>query len=372
MDPSAAEPLSTGPVIEDVRVRALSFPTPAPESDGTLTWDHTGVVVVEIVAGGVTGLGWTYSAPSAAAVVRSTLRGEIMGRGVRSPALLWERMHRACRNLGTRGVVMAAISAVDIALWDLHARLAGQPLASVWGRVHDSVPVYGSGGFTSLDDGQLETQVHGWLDSGCDLVKIKIGQDWGHAVARDLSRVELVRTVVDGRAGVMTDANGGYSREQARQVGERLDHLDVVWFEEPVSSDDAEGLRQLADELRCDVAAGEYIAELADAQALCDAVDCLQLDVTRCGGYTGWRRCAAYAHEREVPISAHCAPALHLPVAMADNGIRHIEWFADHVELEKRLINQPPPVVDGRLHPQDPAALGHGYTLKDDLDAYDV
>jgi len=352
-------------VVDQIEVRALSFPTPAPESDGTLTWDHTNVVTVEVRAGSQVGLGWSYTSPAAVELLLRVLATEVLGEDPSSPVRLWERMHRACRNLGTRGVVMAAISAMDIALWDLRSRGLQVPLADLWGAERDSVPTYGSGGFTSMSAEELDAQVDDWLAAGCSAVKVKIGENWGRNVTRDLDRVARVVNRVHGDAVVMVDANGGYSRSQAMQVGQDLDILGVTWFEEPVTSEDLRGLAQLRDALGSDVAAGEYVAEIADARSMCEAVDCLQLDVTRCGGFTGWRRCASYAHAAHVPVSAHCAPALHLPLAIADGAIRHVEWFSDHVALESLMVEGAPVVRDGRLETTRRAAVGHGYRLKD-------
>ncbi|GGB35563.1 mandelate racemase [Flexivirga endophytica] len=352
-------------VVDEVEVRALSFATSAPESDGTLTWDHTNVVTVEVRAGPEVGLGWSYTSPAAVEIIRSVLAPEVLGEDSSSPGRLWERMHRACRNLGTRGVAMAAISAMDIAFWDLRSKALRVPLADLWGAHRDSVPVYGSGGFTSMDDGQLDEQVEAWLSAGCSALKLKIGENWGRNLTRDLDRVARVMARVRGDAQVMVDANGGYSRSQAMHVGQDLDLLGVTWFEEPVSSEDLPGLGQLSDALNCEVAAGEYIAEISDARSMCEAVDCVQLDVTRCGGYTGWRRCAAYAHAVHVPVSGHGAPALHLPLALADHTVRHTEWFSDHVTVEEQLIEGAPAVRNGQMSSVRPAALGHGYRLKD-------
>lgn len=351
--------------VDQLEVRALSFPTPAPESDGTLTWDHTSVVTVEARAGSRVGLGWSYTSPAAAEIIRSVLAAEVVGQDPSSPARLWERMHRACRNLGTRGVVMAAISAVDVALWDLRSKQLDLPLADLWGAQRTSVPVYGSGGFTSLSTDQLDEQVEGWLRAGCSAVKLKIGENWGCNVARDLDRVARVVARVHDAAEVMADADGAYSRSEAMRVGQDLDLLGVRWFEEPVSSEDLRGLGQLRDALNCEVAAGEYIWELSDASSMCDAVNCVQLDVTRCGGFTGWRRCASYAHAAHVPVSAHCAPALHLPLGIADDALRNIEWFSDHVAVEDQLVEGAPVVRDGRIASGRPSTPGHGYQLKD-------
>lgn len=372
-----ARSMSPVVVVDQVEARALSFPTAAAQSDGTLTWDHVDVVTVEIRAGGHVGLGWSYTSPAAVEIIRSVLARQVLGEDPASPSRLWERMHGACRNLGTRGVVMAAISAMDVALWDLRGKGLRVPLAELWGVHREAVPVYGSGGFTSMSTRDLDRQVQDWLIAGCSAVKLKIGENRGHDVARDLDRVARVvnavqdhaRTGTQARPGadvqVMVDADGAYSRSQAMRVGQDLDMLGVTWFEEPVSAEDTQGLAQLRDALNCDVAAGEYVAELADARSMSEVVDCLQLDVTRCGGFTGWRRCAAYAHAAHVPVSAHGAPALHLPLAMADPAVRHAEWFSDHVTVEEQMLDGAPIVQFGRMTAPHTSSPGHGYRLHD-------
>ena len=352
------------PHIDGLEVAVHSFPTPAPESDGTLTWHATTAVVVTAHAGGKHGLGWTYSTGAAALIVTDHLESAIAGRSADDIAGCWESMHRACRNLGTRGLVLQAISAVDVALWDLKARLLGVPLARLIGRCRDAVPVYGSGGFTSMTDAELAAQVDGWRRAGCSAMKIKIGEAWGSCEERDLERVAALRGFAGPSVALMVDANGGYQRGQARRVGARLAELGVVWFEEPVSSDDVAGLTALRADLPCDIAAGEYIADRADARLLIDAVDCLQLDATRCGGYTGFRRAAALADAHQLTVSAHCAPALHLPVAAAVPNLAHVEWFADHARLEPVLLDGVPEVRDGVM-PVRLDGVGHGYQLAD-------
>ena len=349
--------------IDGLDTAVYRFPTPEPESDGTFTWDATTAVVVTVHAGGRTGLGWTYSTGAAAAVVTDHLASAISSLDVDDVTRCWSAMHRACRNLGTRGVVMQAISAVDVALWDLKARLLDISLHRLLGCVRSSVPVYGSGGFTSLGDDELAAQVDAWQAAGCTAMKIKIGESWGTCEERDLDRVALLRKLAGPSAELMVDANGGYARGQAARVGAQLDELGVVWFEEPVSSDDAVGLAGLRSVLRCDVTAGEYIADLDDARLLVDAVDCLQLDVTRCGGYTGFLRGVALALAHHVPVSGHCAPAVHVPVAAAVPNLRHVEWFADHARLEPVLLEGVPPVRGGEMALCE--GPGHGYRLSE-------
>ena len=350
--------------VDDVRTAVYRFPTPEEEGDGTLAWDATTVATVEVTAGGCTGLGWTYSAGAAATLVEEQLAAVVRGRDALDVPGAWEAVHRAGRNLGTRGLFAAAHSAVDIALWDLKARLLDLPLADLLGRVRDRVPVYGSGGFTTLTGDQLAEQVHGWLDAGCRAVKIKIAESWGRRPARDLCRVRELRQLAGDGVTLMVDANGGYSPGEARRVGATLDDLGVSWFEEPVSSDDLAGLALLRHTLRCDVAAGEYVADVYEAARMVPAVDCLQLDVTRCGGYTGWLRCAAQAAAAGLQVSGHCAPSLHAPVAAALPQLRHVEWFVDHARLEPLLVDGAPPVVGGELVVG--TAPGHGMTLAAD------
>jgi L-alanine-DL-glutamate epimerase-like enolase superfamily enzyme len=277
-------------------------------------------------------------------------------------------MVRAVRNAGRPGLVGMALSAVDVALWDLAGRLHEQPLPELWGATPVPVDLYGSGGFTSYDDDQLRTQVTGWFEAGFDKVKIKIGESWGSEVDRDLARTAQVRRLADqageGPAEVYVDANGGYRTKQACEVGARLDDLGVRWFEEPVSSDDHQGLDTVRAHVRADVAAGEYASDLAYALHLAPHVDCLQLDVTRCGGYTEWRRIAAHPELAPLELSGHCAPYLSLPVAAVTPRLRHVEYFHDHVRIERRFFDGCGDPHHGRL--ATPAAPGHGLAFRAD------
>lgn len=304
---------ATCPTIEQLDVAVYTVDTPEPEADGTLSWDATTAVVVQAHAAAVTGPGWTYSSAAASAVVTDELAGVVTGRDPFDVAGAWAAMHRHCRNFGTRGLVMQALSAVDIALWDLKSRLRDEPLSMMLGQARLTVPIYGSGGFTSLGPTRLAEQVAEWRAAGCTAMKVKIGQDWGANLTRDLDRVGQLRDLAGDGVVLMVDANGGYTVAQARRAGAALDDLGVIWFEEPVSSDDVDGLGSVRQAVRCDVAAGEYVSDLYDARHLAPVVDCLQLDATRCGGYTGWLAAASIAASHNLEVSAHCAPALARP-----------------------------------------------------------
>jgi L-alanine-DL-glutamate epimerase-like enolase superfamily enzyme len=285
-----------------------------------------------------------------------------------------QAMLRACRNLGRPGVAACAISAVDVALWDLKARLLDVPLAGLLGRAHDEVPVYGSGGFTTYDDETTRAQLERWVGAGIPRVKIKIGESWGTEERRDLHRVELARAVVGDDVELYVDANGAYTRKQAIRVGRAMDAgCAVTWFEEPVSSDDLDGLREVRDQCAIDIAAGEYgyspwyFAPMITA----GAVDCLQADATRCGGVTGWLAAAHLAAAHQLQISGHCAPYLHAHIAVAAPNLRHLEYFHDHERIERIAFDgvlEPEP--GGSLRP-DRSRAGLGLRVRtQDLERY--
>jgi L-alanine-DL-glutamate epimerase-like enolase superfamily enzyme len=353
------------PEITQLTAGVYVVPTDAPEADGTLEWDETTLVLVRARAGGEEGTGWTYAAAAAAPLVTGVLAGVVCGRDAFDVAGASEAMTRAVRNIGRPGIAATAISAVDVALWDLKGRLLGQPVAGLLGRVHERVPVYGSGGFTSYDERQTRAQLTGWIEAGIPRVKIKIGESWGGAERRDLARVALAREVIGPDAELYVDANGGYRTGQAVRVGQAMADHGVSWFEEPVSSQDLAGLATVRRQVTADVAAGEYSWTLADSAALigAGAVDCLQLDVTRCGGITEFLRGAALAAAHNLQVSAHCCPSLHAHVGVAVPNLRHVEYFHDHQRIERMLFDGVPDPVDGALTPGT-AAAGLGLRLR--------
>ncbi len=360
--------------VHDVQVQVYDVPTDRPEADGTLAWSKTTIIVVEVSAGGQTGIGWTYGPRACAEVVREDLTPVVVGASPLAVGRCWVEMVKRTRNAGRPGVVGYAISAVDVALWDLKARLLQLPLHQLLGAVHDRVPAYGSGGFTTYDEDALKSQLCDWVDrQGFPSVKIKIGEDWGRREDRDLERVRAARDIVGPEIGLFVDANGAYSAKQAVRLGRSLDALGVSWFEEPVSSDDLDGLRQVRDRVEADVAAGEYGSDLTYFMRMCaaGAVDCLQVDASRCGGISEWSRAAAVAQANGLAVSAHCAPNLHVPCAAATPNLRHIEWFHDHVRIENLLF-------DGALDPRDGALVpnshpGHGLTVRrSDLESFRI
>lgn len=359
--------------MDSVAATAYEIPTDAPESDGTLAWDSTVLVVVTARGAGSTGVGYTYAGPSAAQVVNGKLASVVEGRNAVTPGASWAAMQHAVRNLGRPGVVAAAISAVDVALWDLHARLLDQPLSVLIGAVHDGTPIYGSGGFTSYDNRTLGDQLAGWAAAGIPRVKMKVGRD----PDADDGRLRAARDAIGDDVELFVDANGAYTRKQALGWAERFADAGVRWLEEPVSSDDLAGLHLLRDRGpgALDIAAGEYGYDLPYFQQMLDAeaVDCLQADVTRCGGVSAVLRVAALCDARSIELSLHCAPQVSAHVGTAVWHLRHLEYFHDHVRIEEMAFDGVlAPDPEGVLRP-DPARAGLGLTVKHaDLDKYAV
>ncbi|BBZ37979.1 enolase C-terminal domain-like protein [Mycobacterium conspicuum] len=359
--------------VTDLKATAYTIPTDAPEADGTLSWDATTMVVVQAHCGTVVGTGWTYGSPACAVVVNGTLADHVIGRSALDTAGASDAMVKALRNVGRQGIGGQALSAVDIALWDLKARLLDVPLHRLIGAVRETVAVYGSGGFTCYTKEQLCAQLNDWTDRlQIPRVKIKIGESWGTCPDRDLTRMDQARDAIGPAAELYVDANGAYGRKQAIRMMADAADLDVHWFEEPVSSDDLDGLRAVSEAVAADVTAGEYGYDLVYFRRMCQAraVDCLQADASRCGGITEWLRVAAVAASHGLDISAHCAPNLHLHAGAATPNLRHLEWFHDHVCIELMAFDGTKLPVGGFLRP-DPDAPGHGFTLRaPDLEKY--
>ena len=349
--------LRSTPAIEGITARVFRIPTDAPEADGTIAWDHTTMVLVEVSAGSQRGMGYTYSAPAAASIIEGVLAEKIRRQNAFDIPALWLAMVGAVRNVGWRGVCATAISAVDTALWDLKAKLLGLPLYALLGAERDKVPIYGSGGFTSYSIDRLQSQLAGWVEKeGCRWVKMKIGSQPDD----DLQRVQAAQRAI-GEATLFVDANGAYGRKQALSFAERF--AGVGWFEEPVSSDDLDGLRFIRERAPAamEIAAGEYGYDPFYFRRMVEAgaVDVLQADATRCGGITGFLKAAAIADAFSIPLSAHTAPALHLHVCCAAPRLRHLERFHDPERIEQGVFDGAPVPRNGVIAPDaDRPGLG--------------
>jgi L-alanine-DL-glutamate epimerase-like enolase superfamily enzyme len=352
------------PRVGRIDATAYTVPTDQPESDGTLSWDSTTITVVEAHGGGRTGIGYSYGHRAVADIVRNTLAGVVCGRDTGAVGGSWSAMIHAVRNIGQAGAASMAVSAMDIALWDLKAQLLGVPLAVALGPVRDRVPIYGSGGFTSYSDDDLAGQLGGWAGAGIPRVKMKVGRD----PDADEHRVMVARKAIGSGTALYVDANGAYQRKQALAWAHRFADAGVTWLEEPVSSDDLQGLRLLRDAgpAGVDIAAGEYgftlpyFAHMLGA----GAVDCLQADVTRCGGISAFLRIGGLCDAHGIDLSAHCAPLVSTHACAAVWHFRHLEYFHDHVRIESMFFDGVPSPREGGYLAPDRSRPGLGVEFK--------
>ncbi len=354
------------------KVSVFEIPTDAPEADGTCSWDSTTMVLVQLKADGKSGLGYTYADEATAKLVQKLLFQAVDGRDVFAGAAILEDIYRQVRNLGETGITRMAAAAIDNALWDLKARLLDVSLANLLGRARDAIPVYGSGGFTTYSDEQLQRQLGGWAESGFSMVKMKIGSH----PEDDPRRVKVAREAIGGSCELFVDANGAYTVMQALRLAQEFAEQRVRWFEEPVSSDNLSGLNQV----RCgvppgmDVAAGEYGYNAWYFRRMIEAgaISILQADATRCGGISGFLDVAALCWAANLPLSSHCGPSMHLHVCCAAPRAIHMEFFHDHARIERMFFDGFCEPKNGAMQP-DLSRPGHGLELKEkDAGAYRV
>jgi L-alanine-DL-glutamate epimerase-like enolase superfamily enzyme len=349
--------------VENLRVFVHTIPTETPEADGTYEWESTTIVIVEVTGGGKQGIGYTYADSATATLINEKLKDVVVGQDAMSVKAVWSAMMRSIRNLGQPGICAMAISAIDTALWDLKATILNLPVVSLMGQVHYALPIYGSGGFTNYSNEQLRRQLQGWVEQGIPRVKMKIGRD----ASIDRQRVAIARKAIGREVDLFVDANGAYSHKQALAQARAFQEFKVSWFEEPVSSDHLEGLHFIREHAPegMEIAAGEYGYDLDYFRRMLDAgaIDVLQADGTRCGGFTGFLEVATLCNAYHLPLSSHCAPALHAHVGCATRAIRHAEYFYDHVRIERMIFDGVTEPVDGTLRP-DLTRPGMGLVLK--------
>ncbi len=349
--------------IDAVDVRAYKIPTDGHESDGTLEWDATTLVYVEIRSADLAGVGYTYADAATATLIREMLADVLIGNDAMQIGERWSQMCAAIRNLGRDGITSMAIAACDIALWDLKGKALGVPVCTLLGQVRERVPIYGSGGFTSYNIERLCEQLHGWVAQGIPRVKMKIGRD----PEADITRIAAARDAIGAEAQLFVDANGAYSRKQALEQARLFSDSRVSWYEEPVYHQDFEGLAMVRDAAPAgmDITSGEYGYGLYHFSRMLEAktVDVLQADATRCAGFSGLLAVDGLCQTKMLPLSTHCAPYVHLHAAAACKQLRHMEYFFDHVRIEQMLFDGVAEPIDGTLAP-DMSRPGIGLELR--------
>ncbi len=314
--------------------------------------------------GGFEGLGVGQASPGVREVISNALRPLLIDADPMDIRQLWDDMFWLSRQFGSGGIGALAISAVDIGLWDLKAKALGLPLYKLIGAVRDSVPVYGSGGGTHLTKDELVAEAAGYVERGIPRVKIKVGKDFGRAEKEDIERVTAVRDAVGYDVALYVDANSAYHPKQAIYLAKEFEQSQVGWFEEPVLTEDVEGLARIVGATSIQIATGEQEYSVHGFRGLLSAaaVDIVQPDVFRVGGVTAWLRIAELAETFNRPVAPHLAPLVHLHLACTIPNLKSLEYRDIDMEADRGWYHDVPQLNGGTWSPF-PDRLGLGLEL---------
>ena len=302
---------------------------------------------------GVEGLGVGQASPGVRQVVETTLRGVLIGQDPFNIEKLWNDMFWRVRGFGRKGVAFCALSAVDIGLWDLKAKALGLPLYRLLGPYTESVPVYGSGGWTNMSRDELVAEMAGYVEQGIGRVKMKVGKDFGRSEREDLQRLAAVRRALGDDVAIYVDANNGYYAKQAIYMAREFEQLQVGWFEEPVLADDVQGLAEVRQAVNIPVATGEHEYTKYGFKELIarGGADIVQPDVGRVGGVTEWMKVAHMAHAFNLPVAPHAVQLVHLHLACATPNLKVVEYLGTSLECDDIWYAETPAPVDGMWSP---------------------
>lgn len=354
----------TNQTIADIRVYLAAHPVPAGFSDATRKVESIGFLVVQIVTNqGLEGIGVTYHEVGGEAtkdLIERNMAPRLIGRSPLETERLWWEMLSYLRGVGRKGLMLCALSAVDNALWDLKGKMLGLPLYRLLGGVERKVPVYASGGWTSYDDDQLVAEMTGMVKQGYTHVKMKVGVDGGNNPAADLRRVRKVRDAVGADIRILLDANNCWDAATAVQFADRVKECDIFCFEEPVFADDIPGLARFRRSACIPLATGEheYTKYGARDLVLGEAVDILQMDGARVGGYTEMLKIAAITQAWNIRFAPHAMEHLHMHLVSAYGNAPFLERLLLFEEITALLYRNVPLPCNGYLEIPDKPGFG--------------
>lgn len=362
--------------ITDVITTILNVRLPEPIIDATYVIPNRSAVLVEIrTSEGISGWGEAcfYGGPPEVTkqIIDTELRSYLIGQDPRDIERLWENMYRGTVKHGRKGALIACISGIDIALWDIRGKVLNLPVYKLLGGLRESIPAYASGGFysQSKDVEGLVEEVKSYVEKGFRAIKIKVGRE---SLTHDIQRVEAVRKAIGDDIVLMVDGNNAYMPYEAVTMGRALEELGAYWFEEPVPAEDVEGCAQVAHALDVAVAAGEneFTRYGYRDLILARAADILQPDVTWCGGITEARNIAYMASAWNIPCVPHafssaiCLVAnLHLNCGIPNSLFQ--EFDQNYNPLRSELTNENIK-IDKESHLAPPQGPGLGVTINRD------
>ena len=350
--------------IETVDCDLFCIPLPQVLTDSTHgEMKHFSLVTVRVRdSDGAEGLGYTYTVgktggPSLVAMLTHDVFPLLADEDPRRIEYLWEKMWWALHYVGRGGIASFAISAVDIALWDLRAKRASEPLWQLLGGHDNRVRAYAGGIDLQLSLDQLRDQTQQNLDRGFRAIKMKVGRD---RLAEDVERVAAMREFLGPEIPLMVDANMRWSAEQAIRAAHKIAEYDVYWLEEPTIPEDFDGHGRVQVEGGIPIASGENLHTIYEFQKLIAAggVSFPEPDVSNIGGITAWLKVARLAEANNLRVTSHGVHDLHVHLLAAVSNASFLEAHGFGLE---RFLREPLPITDG--YALAPVRSGHGVEL---------
>jgi len=345
--------------ITDVRLSEPVYITYRPQTDAINTLPTVfGYSFVELETDeGITGISIAGASDLNRVFIEGVLKPYVLGEDPLNNERIWEKMYWATLQEGRRGAAIIALSAIDIAVWDLKGKILNQPVHRLLGGHRDTVPSYGSGVNFNYTEEELVKEMSDYVKSGFSMVKMKIGK---RDPAEDLRRVKLVREAIGPDTHLSLDVNNGWSLHTAIRMAEKLQEFDIYWLEEPILADEIGNLAKLARETSIPIALGENHFTKWEFKELIEqgAVEIVQADIGKCGGVTEFIKIAAMADAYGLPVCPHHTEYIDAPlVAAVPNGLFHEyiqEWFAPM----RRLFVDPIKPEHGEVSPLDKPGFG--------------
>jgi len=348
--------------ISGIETRLYRIPPAVQIEDSIQRISHWEFVVSTVTTeSGITGTGFAYTLGIGGTALRELvdtyLTPLVLGHDLRDVERIWTRCWWELHALGSAGMTRFALAAIDIALWDILAKHAGVPLYRLLGGSRDRIPAYGSGINMHLDGEPLLDQMRGFLARGYRAVKMKVGRD---NPEEDVERVASVRRLLGPGVRLMLDANQKWTAAEAIRRAHMLRPFDPFWLEEPLLADDRAGHAHVRQATGIPIAVGETLYtryEFADYMRA-GAVDVVQADISRVGGFTEWMKIARLAESFNLPVTPHFLMELSVHALCAvPNGLI-LEDLQGGSLTDLGILAEPIRVVNGEMAP--PARPGHG------------
>lgn len=354
--------------IKDIEVFAPVFRAHNPPYDSSFILRNMGNIVVRVITeDGLDGFGMTFGEP-VAEYIQKNLVEEVIGKDPLANEDIWNDMFRQIRSSGRKGAALLAMSAIDIAIWDLRGKILGQPIYKLLGGSNRKIPCYASVGFLSMPEDEVLEKSLEYVADGYKTLKIKVGYNNGGNIKADIARVEKVRKAVGTEIDLIVDANGIYDCAAAIRFLRAAAGLDICLFEEPVHADDILGLRRIRDAALVPVASGEneYTKYGCRDLLLAEAVDVLQFDITRVGGFTEMVKVSAMVQAWNLKIAPHFWPQFTAHVMSAAPHGLYLEVFppADEARPGGNIIINQPPIIDGFYEIPQAPGLGLEFDME--------